>query len=233
LLALARHIRRKGLTPPEVGEIRPMGAALVPSARRTITDAFRCRVLEDYGSAELGSIGCECAPGSGLHLFSDLFFIEFVRGGARVGPGEVGRLLVTDLTNRAMPLIRYDIGDIGLSLPGPCRCGRGTMRFKILGRVQDALVSPPDRILSEHEVSDFLYGYPGVDWFQLAQRSEQQFDLQVADDGTPALSLEALSRDLSAFLGGGVRVTARRVRSIPPENGGKYRFTKSSCISCI
>ena len=58
-----------------------MGSALAPSARLIIADAFRSRVLEDYGSAELGSIGCECSPGSGLHLFADLFFIEIVRGG--------------------------------------------------------------------------------------------------------------------------------------------------------
>jgi phenylacetate-CoA ligase len=227
LLALARHIRRKGSTPPPVGEIRPMGSALAPSARRIIADAFGCRVLEDYGSAELGSIGCECEPGNGLHLFSDLFYVEFVRDGRRVGPGELGRLLVTDLTNRAMPLIRYDIGDVGLSLPEPCDCGRGTMRFKVLGRVHDAIVSPQGRVVTEHEVSDFLYEYRGVEWFQLVQRAESQFDLQVVDDRDSPLPLEDLSRDLAAFLGGNVRVSARRVRSIPPENGGKFRFAKS------
>ena len=227
LLALARHIRCNSIEPPEVGEIRPMGSALAPSARLTIADAFRSQVLEDYGSAELGSIGCECSSGSGLHLFADLFFIEIVRGGVRVGPGEVGRLLVTDLINRAMPLIRYDIGDVGVIVTEPCSCGRGTMRFKVLGRVQDTLVTPSGRVISDHEVSDFLYGYPGLDWFQLVQQPEQRFDLQVVDNGRSELSINALSQDLGTFLGGGARVKARLVRSIPPEAGGKYRFIKS------
>ncbi len=87
LLALARHIRCNSIEPPEVGEIRPMGSALAPSARLTIADAFRSQVLEDYRSAELGSIGCECSSGSGLHLFADLFFIEIVRGGVPRWPG--------------------------------------------------------------------------------------------------------------------------------------------------
>ena len=68
LLALARYIRCNGIAPPEVGEIRPMGSALAPSARREIADAFRCRVLEDYGSAEFRTMGCECSPNSGRHL---------------------------------------------------------------------------------------------------------------------------------------------------------------------
>jgi len=90
LLALARHIRRRGIAPPTVGEIRPMGSALAPSARSAIGEAFGCRVVEDYGSAELGPIGCECAPGSGIHLFSDLFHVEIVRGGVPVPPARLG-----------------------------------------------------------------------------------------------------------------------------------------------
>ena len=129
--------------------------------------------------------------------------------------------------NRAMPLIRYDIGDVGVVVTEPCSCGRGTMRFKVLGRVQDTLVTPSGRVISDHEVSDFLYGYPGLDWFQLVQRPEQRFDLQVVDNGRSELSINALSQDLGTFLGGGARVKARLVRSIPPEAGGKYRFIKS------
>src|SRR5262249_316942 len=115
----------------------------------------------------------------------------------------------------------------------PCYCGRGTMRFKVLGRVQDALCWPPHRVLSEHDVSDFLYVYPGVEWFQLVQRAERQFDLQGVDNHGPSLSLESLSRDLTAFLGGGAQGSARRVPSIPPENGGKFRFTKAFQVDSI
>jgi phenylacetate-CoA ligase len=227
LLALACRIRRTGQEPPPVGEIRPMGSALAPSARARIAEAFRCPVVEDYGTAELGPIACECAPGSGLHLFSDLFYIEHVRDGARVGPGDLGRILITDLTNRAMPLIRYDIGDAGVRLDGPCPCGRGTERFRVVGRTRDILVVPPGRLLPEHTVTDYLYAYTGVEWFQILQRSDRRFDLQVAGDGQDGLSLEALSRDVAAYLGGDVRVHVRRVETIVPESGGKYRFMKS------
>jgi phenylacetate-CoA ligase len=232
LLLLARHIRRTGARTPRLREVRPMGSALAPAVRQVLADAFRCPVVEDYGSAELGSIGCECRAAEGLHLFSSLFFLEFVRAGRPVRPGEVGRVLVTDLTNRAMPLIRYDIGDIGYALPGEgCSCGRNTPRFRVLGRMNDTLIPPASGVLTEHQVSDFLYTYPGVDWFQLVQLATTRFDLQVVpQDGTPFFP-ETLSADLAAFLGGAVRVTVRQVKAIAPENGGKYRFLKSMSFS--
>lgn len=204
-----------------------MGSALAPAARRFIADAFRCPVVEDFGSAELGSIGCECRAADGLHLFPGLFFIEFVRNGRPVRPGELGRMLVTDLTNRAMPLIRYDLGDIGYALPGNCSCGRNTPRFRVLGRLQDTLVTPSGGVLTEHQVSDFLYTYPGVDWFQLVQQSATHFDLQVVPDGRTPVSAERLAAGLTNLLGGRVRIAVRQVKAIAPEGGGKYRFVKS------
>ncbi len=227
LLMLARHLKRNGLAPPRLKEVRPMGSALAPVVRRALADAFRCRVVEDYGSAELGSIGCECRAAEGLHLFSNLFFLEFVRHGRPVRPGELGRILVTDLTNRAMPLIRYDIGDVGYTLPGRCPCGRHTPRFKVLGRLQDTLVTPSGSVVTEHQVSDFLYAFPGVDWFQVVQQAPARFDLQVVPQDHTPFAPPALANDLAAFLGGGVRVVVRQVKSIAPESGGKYRFVKS------
>jgi phenylacetate-CoA ligase len=228
LLALARYLRQTQQPIEGLREVRPMGAALAPTASRIIAQAFGCPVVEDYGSAELGSIACECAPGRGLHLFSDLFFIEFVRDGAWVRPGETGRILVTDMTNRAMPLIRYDLGDVGHTLPGPCSCGRNTPRFRVTGRVQDAIVSPSGIIRTEHEIADFLYAESDVLWFQLIERSDDRFDLRVVSRERGAATRNGLAERLAAFLGDGSRIAISEVRTLPPENGGKFRCVKSA-----
>ena len=227
LLCLARHVHHRKLGPPIVGEIRPMGSAMAPSSKREIAAAFDCPVVEDYGSAELGPIGCECGPGRGIHIFSDLFFIEVVRDGRPAKPGEVGCLLITDLANRAMPLIRYDIGDVGRLLPGPCPCGRGTPVVRVEGRVQDSLVNPSGRIFTEHEITDFFSNQPSVGWFRLEQRTGWRFDLEIVAKGTEAVPLDQLIQDLTVFLGDGVN-RRREVRSVIPEVGGKFRFLKST-----
>jgi phenylacetate-CoA ligase len=228
LLALARYLQERQQRIEGLREVRPMGAALAPAAGRVVAEAFGCPVIEDYGSAELGSIACECSSGQGLHLFSDLFFVEFVRGGEWVPSGETGRILVTDLTNRAMPLVRYDLGDVGHALPGPCTCGRNTPRFRVTGRVQDAVVSRAGVVRTEHEIADFLYAEGDVLWFQLMQRSDNRFDLRVVPRNRGAATRNGLADRLAAFLGDGARVAVSEVRTIPPENGGKFRCVKST-----
>jgi phenylacetate-CoA ligase len=233
LLALARYLHSSGEMIAGVREVRPMGSALAPAVNRLIAEAFGCPVVEDYGSAELGGIACECGPGRGLHLFSDLFFAEVVRDGKPVRPGELGRILVTDLTNRAMPLIRYDIGDVGYLVQGSCSCGRTTPRLRILGRIHDTIVRRDGRVLAEHTVSDFLYGLPGVAWFQLLQRSDRQFDLRIVPDTEAQFSADTVAARTTAFLGDGARVVVSTVKTIAPETGGKFRFVKSTSHACL
>lgn len=227
LLGMARHLERGGGAKLLLHEIRPMGAALAPSVRRVIAEGFGSDVLEDYGTAELGSIGCECAPGRGLHLFTTFFHLEFVRGGRSVAPGEVGRILVTDLSNRAMPFIRYEVGDVGMPIAGACPCGRATPRFRVLGRLDYSLVSPNGRIFTEHGVTDFLLGRPDVEWFQLIERPGWSFELRVVPRPGAAGPPGDLGGSLADFLGDHARVRIREVGAITPETGGKFRFVKS------
>jgi phenylacetate-CoA ligase len=93
-------------------------------------------VHEDYGSAELGSIGAECGEQSGIHIFDDLFNVEVIKNGRPAQPGEIWRVLITDYYNYSMPLIRYDIGDVGLFVETPCPYGRPSRRIEIKGRLK-------------------------------------------------------------------------------------------------
>src|SRR5262249_13416637 len=156
------------------------------------------------------------------------FLVEIVRGGEWVPPGETGRILITDLANRAMPLIRYDLGDVGHTLPGPCCCGRNTPRFRVTGRFQDAIVTQSGEIRTEHQIADFLYSESAVLWFQLIQRSENRFDLRVVPRGRAAAARNGLAERLAAFLGAGSRVAISEVQTIPPENGGKFLCVQSA-----
>jgi phenylacetate-CoA ligase len=85
----------------------------------------------------------ECEIRAGLHLADDHFLPEIVdpATGAPLGPGRQGELVLTTLTKRAMPLIRYRTGDITSLALEPCRCGRTSARMaRIVGRVDDMLI---------------------------------------------------------------------------------------------
>jgi phenylacetate-CoA ligase len=79
----------------------------------------------------------------GLHVNEDHFLPEIIdpRSGAAVPDGEEGELVLTSLTKEALPMIRYRTGDVTRLDPGPCRCGRTTVRMaRVKGRTDDMLI---------------------------------------------------------------------------------------------
>jgi phenylacetate-CoA ligase len=94
---------------------------LTDRQRARMMRAFGCQVFNQYGSREIPNIACECRLGN-LHVFTDMVMLESVPQTGVAGERE-NRLLVTSLTNRVMPMIRYDIGDTGRLLDGECACG--------------------------------------------------------------------------------------------------------------
>ncbi len=78
--------------------------------------AFACKVFNQYGSREIPNIACECRYGN-QHVFTDMVYLESIHEDG------ADKLIVTALTNRTMPFIRYDIGDSGTLKAGDCPCG--------------------------------------------------------------------------------------------------------------
>ena len=94
-----------------------------------------------YGSNDAGPMGYQCGhcEGSVHHLFSSLQQLEIVHADEDrpVAGTEVGRLLLSSRA-RAWPSVqRYEIGDLGRWVPGPCGCGRADPRFELAGRTGD------------------------------------------------------------------------------------------------
>ncbi len=234
LRGMARHLLATGATPPALRVIKPMGAHLAEAPRREIESAFRCPVRMDYGSREMGSMAVDCRHRQGLHVLSDQFLIEVVRDGRPVAPGEVGEVLVTDMHNWAMPLVRYRIGDMARLDTTPCACGRRTPRLHLEGRREDTLVTPDLRLLTPEAVCAFFYSQPGVDEFQLAE-SPTRFEVQIvphAGTKSDAVDEAALATGWRNLVGdAGRRLVVRRVSTILPERSGKFRHVKSCSFS--
>jgi len=228
LYLLALHISENHIAPPRItGGLMPMGSSLTPHMKRVVESAFECRVHEDYGCAELGSIAAECRFQNGLHPFAGLFHVEVLRQERPVKPGEAGRLLITDLFNYAMPLIRYDIGDVAVIRQGPCTCGVPGDRIEIQGRIQDCIIGRDGVVFTPDQMIDLILGYAGVRFFQLEVRGSTQMHLQVVPQSSSKPDLKEICRLIANQVGGDPRITARYVPTILPEPGGKYRFVKN------
>lgn len=113
--------------------------------RKALERAFGCPAYDVYGLSEIIGPGVagECEAREGLHVADDHFLPEVIepRTGTVLAPGREGELVLTALTKRAIPMIRYRTGDITTLHAGPCRCGRTTARIaRLKGRSDDMLI---------------------------------------------------------------------------------------------
>jgi len=138
LALLSRHMQDARVTlPHKLSGIFSTAEMLSNHQKQLITSILSSNVYDRYGLRESGYIAQDCEYHRGLHLNSLLVYAEIVTAGRKAVPGEVGKLIITDLRNSAMPLIRYDTGDLA-SLKEECECGRGLPVFgELLGRQND------------------------------------------------------------------------------------------------
>ena len=209
--------------------VRPSGGKATPYMIEVIEKAFNTRFRENYGTAELGTVAFDCQNNRAQHLLEQFFIVEILRDGRPVADGELGEIYVTDLVNRASPLIRYAVGDVGQTVSGRCDCGFQGMRFEVKGRVDETVVFDDGSAFSGDDILDHIQQNLGFKFAKLVQKAPYRFDLEIAPETGENLEVDdaAVASSLSVFFGQTVQVRCRKVRRIAPEPSGKYRFVVS------
>lgn len=147
VLHIAESLREQGGDPCALGVRYGMFGAepWTEALRGAIERAFGCLAYDTYGLSELVGPGVagECEARAGLHVCDDHFLPEVIdpATGAVLEPGQEGELVLTALTKRAIPMVRYRTGDVTSLNREPCACGRTSARIaRIKGRSDDMLV---------------------------------------------------------------------------------------------
>jgi len=122
LFYLARHFRERGVTEPLAPFARVGGEQLFEFQRKQIEATLGSRAIDSYGTTETGAVAGECTAGN-LHIYADHLHLEIFDGDTPVQRGEFGDIVVTTLHNKAMPLVRYRVGDKGRISTSACQCG--------------------------------------------------------------------------------------------------------------
>jgi phenylacetate-CoA ligase len=224
LYLLACYLKKHGFTGIRPNGIISTAMLLHDWQRSVIEQVFRRKVTNRYGCEEVSLIASECEEHNGLHVNADSVYTEVL--------GEPGKLLVTDLSNRAMPLIRYQIGDVVVPAERVCPCGRGLpMIERVEGREADYVLTPAGRLISGISLTEnFALHIPGTAQVQIVQESLTELRLRVVpDDAFGDESRRKIAALVEETFGAGVRFEIELVEAIPQEPSGKYRF----CISKI
>jgi phenylacetate-CoA ligase len=204
---------------------------LLPTERKIIEKAFACKVTDLYGCEEVGLIGSECEQHAGMHVDMESNYVELLdSNGNDVPTGADGAVVITNLLNRAMPLIRYKMGDVA-SLPGrACNCGRTLpLMNNISGRVADFLVRRDGSVVAGVSlVERTLTKFPGVAQMQIVQEDLDHIVLKIAKDPHYSAQTEqALIAEFKHSVGEHNDIRIEFVDSIPQEKSGKFRFAIS------
>lgn len=204
---------------------------LIADQRRVIEEVLDCPLFEHYGSREFGMIAGECENHSGMHLNSVAAYFEYlpIEGADIEGLQEV---LVTDLLNDGMPLIRYRANDCVIPSDTACPCGRGyPLIQRVVGRTADLFqLANGDRVPGVSLTNRVLKVCPGLKKVQIIQETINDFHIRyVPGSEFAAGDLDMLRSNLRRFLPDDLNWTFEQVAEIPREHSGKTRF----CISRV
>jgi phenylacetate-CoA ligase len=233
----ARYLQSNQINAYRPHAIVTSAEVLEQSDRRLIEDVFGCPVFNRYGSREVSVVASECDAHRGLHIMAEGLHVEVVTNSGQhdvmsAGPQQPGSILVTDLLNYAMPLIRYRIGDVGAWAAGSCPCGRNLPRLShIAGRVTDFLVGADGRLVSGAFLSLYVIGCrPSLGQVQIHQETagEVLYRIkQLPEDYDPA-DIEFLQTKTRQYLGPSTTVDFEFTDDIAPEPSGKYILSRST-----
>ncbi|MCP4607489.1 MAG: phenylacetate--CoA ligase family protein [Planctomycetes bacterium] len=227
LYDLCRYAERKGAKLYSPYVVVGAAEALSGEMRETIERVFGTKVYNFYGSREVSNLAGECKEGS-LHILSFHNYFEVLdKYDKPVREGEEGKVVVTNLHNYSMPLIRYEIGDMATLGPKECDCGNPLPTLlEVSGRITDHFVRK-DGTLIRLPTTLFFF----KDWikaFQIIQEDYSRIRLLIVLDGiTNALEKEEIEKKIKRLMGNDSEIIWEFVEKIPKTETGKYLYRKS------
>lgn len=202
---------------------------LLPHYRRVIEAAFDCRVHDYYASVEMSHIAAQCGMHEGLHVSEENVIVEVIKDGEPASPGEIGKIIVTNLHSYAMPFIRYDIGDMGKIYADTCACKRELSLLKPTGRTYEYFVNSDGSFTTLHDLQTIFEELPIQD-FQVVQDGYNDIVIKIVPErGFAEADSEFILKHIKSH--GVAKVHVQLVDSIQIEKSGKIRHVISKLPS--
>lgn len=209
---------------------------LEAGSRSFIEERFDVPIFDHYGSTEFKEVAFQCSEKNWYHVNYDEVHVEVVDDQNRPIINQPGSIVVTDLRNKAMPLIRFHLGDLGVLSNSPCICGyRGDSMKPLGGRSSDYLELPNGETISPYRVTTEIENIAGLLQYQLIQQSPNRIAVRTVWRETPdppafdrveqairqALVQSAVESDMPD-----ISINVERCARIDNEENGKFKVVK-------
>jgi phenylacetate-coenzyme A ligase PaaK-like adenylate-forming protein len=201
------------------------GELLDKSTRDLIEAKLRAPLVDYYATEETGIIAWQAVSGGGYCVDADLIHLEIVReDGSPAAPGEIGEIVVTNLYQRAMPILRFRTGDLGALASEPCPAAPGLPLLRDLrGRKLDCIVTPQREIFDPFHLVAILEAIPGLRSYRVAQEREDLLRVRAAWDASSdrLRSEQLVIEKLQELLGREVTIVVEHVDEFGDRVGKK------------
>lgn len=205
---------------------------LYDEMRETIQKAFPdSRILNQYGSREAGAIGIEVNDQRGIRVFDHAVYMEiYNKETEKISQYDDGVILITNLMNLSMPLIRFNIGDEGKHEPvKEGMDGAYSVLSTLHGRVNSHIKRADGSVVHGEYFTHIFYGRDWVENFQVVQHSYDSLEaFIVLQDGRTVneTDVQEMKHDIQIVMGD-CDITFTYCDSIPKLKSGKYQFVIS------
>ena len=225
LSSLARRVEARGIEPEafDLHVIISTAETLQPHVKQRIEETFGCPVVNRYANEECGVLACSTPSDDRLFLNRASFHFEFLRihDDEPAAPGEMARVVVTDLYGFAAPLIRYDTADLARvdELGAP----EAIALRSVEGRTSDVVNDVEGRQIPPAAISYLMaQRFPRIAQYQLVQVDASSYRFRIAL-GPAEHSASDLTGPLHDVLGMEAHIDVEFLDEIPSEASGKYR----------
>ncbi|QVK20613.1 phenylacetate--CoA ligase family protein [Mycoplasmatota bacterium] len=205
---------------------------LVDETRESMINAFNCPCVSRYSNQENGIIGQDDVENNCFIINEANYIVEIfdMDKDALLEDGQAGRIVITDLFNKAMPMIRYDTGDIG-AITYVER--NGVMKRAIVsfgGRKIDSVYDIHGARISPHLISSLLWFFSkSIIQYQFIQVSEYEYEVNLTIDATLS-NLDELKDKLLGLVGIDAILNINIVKEIPILSSGKRRYIVNEMV---
>jgi phenylacetate-CoA ligase len=200
-----------------------------------IEETLGRKLVSEYGCAEAGIISFEC-PLGGHHIMSDCIYEEFLETDDLSSRNAYKEIIVTDLHNYSMPIIRYRLGDRIVPKEDTCQCGRGLPLIeKVEGRLMNFVLGVNGKkyheTIFDYTILQLIKNNIGIKHFKVYQKAVDEIKIElVKNDYFDEAGLQYISNKIKDYLGRETKIYFEFVDNIQRESSGKLRYFVSELI---
>ncbi len=230
LCELSRYIKEHqvDLSDSKVVSIIPISENMPPRMREQLKQQFHCPVQAWYSNEENGIMAVQLPDSESYYVDTESYYYEILKldSDRPVVPGELGRIVITDLYNDAFPILRYDTGDLAIARRQEKNGRYHLFLTQLYGRRSDMLYDCRQEAVTPYVITNNLWDVTGIRQFRFIQEGPVAYTLQLNGDRVQ-LDVDQILDRIRPYLGEQAEIAVEFVDEIPVLNSGKRKYIEN------